>query len=713
MSPTTVDLPQITPTVADSAAPAPLLRVVLATPTPAPPTRRKLHLGHFAFMRALVQGLDTGASWDRYLRIEGERSDIRTVRRTIAWLRDEFAAAAQRHDRHGAARLVRMNLSTVVDLAPALPSLEDFAAERGMEDFSEAEQLEAFHEAYGADAGTQKQSRRARLIAKQLDVLRWLENLVAEPPRAGDGVGAWLHPDRAQRLIAAGVETLAQLVEHINGVGRGWTRRFKAIGAGKGEPILDWLRDHEITIGLSLASHVGQPRSKLNAVALRTVVPHQTGMVPIDKFIVPADLDGSAGRFRAPLGQCLMRANHDYDAILAFIRSKHGLTPDQRAALAKKRGIDPAVPAGPLDWLSMLSNTQRAYLKETERFLLWAILDRQLPLSSMTMEDCTAYRDFLSDPQPAATWCAPRGRERLKSGWRPFEGPLSPSAQRRTITILKTFYKFLVDQRYLIGNPWAGVSKPKPVHAELDVARSLTQAEWAFVNARLDKLAPTSANLRLRFGLRLLYRTGLRRSEVVAARVGDMKWETLPATDAGDPAVSGWLLRVVGKGGKIREVKISLSLAEDLARYLESRGLSPFVIDPANANAYMLGQAVDVAERAPWSPAGKRALAGQPVDPRAGIEASTLHDQIKGFFAECAGAMSAIDPTSAAQFGKASTHWLRHTRISHSLAAGTPIDIESKNAGHSSIGTTSLYTHIEKRRLLEGADKFWKSADRQ
>jgi hypothetical protein len=49
---------------------------------PAPTRHRKLHLGHFAVMRAVVQGLDTHESWNRYLRIEGERDDIRNVRRT-------------------------------------------------------------------------------------------------------------------------------------------------------------------------------------------------------------------------------------------------------------------------------------------------------------------------------------------------------------------------------------------------------------------------------------------------------------------------------------------------------------------------------------------------------------------------------------------------------------------------------------------------------
>ena len=37
----------------------------------------ELHSGHFAFMRAAVQGVDARASWDRYLRLEGEHVDAR------------------------------------------------------------------------------------------------------------------------------------------------------------------------------------------------------------------------------------------------------------------------------------------------------------------------------------------------------------------------------------------------------------------------------------------------------------------------------------------------------------------------------------------------------------------------------------------------------------------------------------------------------------
>ena len=42
--------------------------------------QRKLHVGHFAFMRSVVQGLDPRESWERYFRVEGEATDARPGR---------------------------------------------------------------------------------------------------------------------------------------------------------------------------------------------------------------------------------------------------------------------------------------------------------------------------------------------------------------------------------------------------------------------------------------------------------------------------------------------------------------------------------------------------------------------------------------------------------------------------------------------------------
>jgi len=154
--------------------------------------QRKLHVGHFAFMRSVVQGLDARESWERYLRVEGEATDQRTVRATIGWIREEFAVAAKRHDWYGTARLVRIDATRIADPALELPSLEAFAEARGLEDERQSEQMAAYEAEYGR--ATQRLRRRARLIARQLEALRWLEGLVAQSPKAGDSVAAWPNP---------------------------------------------------------------------------------------------------------------------------------------------------------------------------------------------------------------------------------------------------------------------------------------------------------------------------------------------------------------------------------------------------------------------------------------------------------------------------------------------------------------------------------------
>ena len=350
---------------------------------------------------------------------------------------------------------------------------------------------------------------------------------------------------------------------------------------------------------------------------------------PLEKFIVPAELDGRHGLYRRPQAQCMLQAHNDYQAILACLRAKHGLTPEQKAKLvSRRRQRDPVIERG-VDWLRALSNTQRAYRKEAERFLLWAITHRGKALSSMNNEDCTAYRDFLADPQPRSRWCGDRGRARWSPLWRPFEGPLSASAQRHAITILKNLYGFLVDQNYLMGNPWSAVGVPRCAAPKVNAGRSFTLAQWRFVQQQAQRLPTTSSNRRLAFALQLLYATGLRLSEVVAATVDDLQWVEYPPDAEDDKATEGWLLRVIGKGQKEREVPVPIEVVAALAAYLRSRGLDPDPQNIGNQGARLLGKATDAAERAPGLCAGLR------IDPREGIAATTFYDQLKAFFTDC------------------------------------------------------------------------------
>jgi hypothetical protein len=77
----------------------------------------------------------------------------------------------------------------------------------------------------------------------------------------------------------------------------------------------------------------------------------------------------------------------------------------------------------------------------------------------------------------------------------------------------------------------------------------------------------------------------------------------------------------------------------------------------------------------------------------------------EGVFADSVDHFDQVAPQSAAQLRRASTHWLRHTGT-HSLAAGTLLDVEMKVTGHASMSTTSKYAHAETHRRLQGSAGF-------
>jgi integrase len=673
--------------------------------------RSKLHRGHFAFMRSYVEGLDLRKSWDRYLSLHGAVTDPRAVRSAVSKLREDLAAAAKRHARPGLARLLRLDINAIKEIPlappPALPSLEEFAFERGLDEFSQAEQLEAYEAEFGKP--TAQQSRRSQLLGKQLAALRWLEDVAAELPVPDDAVSAWLIPSLATPLEKAGTKTLRELVDRINGMGKGWSTGLRAIGASKAARIVAWLRSLDHDPAFALGAHAETPRRRVAPQILAAVTAPGVGVLPIEKFLVPASLDGSKGLYRGPRAQCMLRADTDREALFAFIRSKPGLAQtviDQRRSSDIAAGRLAADDNGSLVWLRYLTSTQRAYLDEIHRFILWAILQRDKAASSIDFEDAAAYREFLLAPQPMERWCSQaRGRERYGPLWRPFAGPLKPSAAALALTRLQAFYGFLHAKGYVMANAFSDLAAPRAIPTTDDTARSLTAAEWAHVMRRLEDLPPTSANIRLKFGLRLMYATGLRRSEAVAARVSDLRWVCYPP-DIEDPEmVEGWELWVVGKGSVLRKIPVPDLLIEDLADYLQSRGLDGDVKAPGNKHAFLLGQASDIAQRAPNSPAARK-----PFDPCAGIGGQTWYDQLVAFFSACAQQLAAEDPDSAAHLEQATTHWLRHTKITHSLAAGTAPHIERVVAGHASIDTTSGYDNPEGKRRMRGSAAFFATA---
>lgn len=146
------------------------------------------------------------------------------------------------------------------------------------------------------------------------------------------------------------------------------------------------------------------------------------------------------------------------------------------------------------------------------------------------MRQCRKVKQRQSLAPPPVDWYAPRSRERWIPVWRPFEGPLSSRAQGYALGVLNNLYRFLADQNYLMGNSWHGMHVPREARPALDVWRSLTKDQWAFVLAQLDALPPTSAHQRLQVALPLLHATGLRLSEVVASTTDYLEWSACCAS---------------------------------------------------------------------------------------------------------------------------------------------------------------------------------------
>jgi len=96
----------------------------------------------------------------------------------------------------------------------------------------------------------------------------------------------------------------------------------------------------------------------------------------------------------------------------------------------------------------MSGTTARAYRREAERLLLWALVERGKPLSLLTTMDCAAYIDgFLRDPQPAERWVSPRRVERFDPDWCPFATPLSDRSRETARVILASMCTGLVNDR--------------------------------------------------------------------------------------------------------------------------------------------------------------------------------------------------------------------------------------------------------------------------
>lgn len=494
-------------------------------------------------------------------------------------------------------------------------------------------------------------------------------------PQATDAVGAWFKPRIARCVGQEGIRTLADLLSLIERHGPGWWRPIPRIGEGKAAAIVRWLTAHEETLGKVAFTGtrepvpVAGPDGKFAPVTLR---PDHPILVPLEAMRLPSELDGSRGLNRAPLFS-LIHAGNDLEAIHAY--------------LVKFR--DKAL-------------THRAYRKELERLLLWSIYTLRKPLSSLMVDDCEAYKDFLAEPPDE--WTGPK-KPRWSALWRPFEGPLAPQSRQYAFTVIKAFFKWLIDVRYLAGNPWVAVGAPAvdvPL-TPMQIDKALPQACWSALSgeggyldqAIVDSEPRLKTQLRLaRAAVLLIGTAGLRRAEAATSQRGKL-------VRIASSKVGLWELQVLGKRQKWRTVFIDERTVEALRDHWQDRGE-----DFERGKGFLLSPLV-IPKTDPAFEKHMRDADGDGIVGR-GFAVDALGRLITRSLKWIADSPTiAISEFERALLRTRGVHDLRHTFGTVAAGKGLPLDVLQRVMGHASLQTTSIYVQAERKRSIEEMSKFF------
>ena len=269
------------------------------------------------------------------------------------------------------------------------------------------------------------------------------------------------------------------------------------------------------------------------------------------------------------------------------------------------------------------ANTVSAYRRDLVKFEAFA-KKRQLTLEAVSRDDLV---DFLAGLY----------REKLES-----------RTVARQLVTLRNFFRYAQVQDLITTDPSANLESPKlrrslPGYLRLEeVERLLAQPD-----------ANTTLGLRDRAMLEVLYSTGLRVSELVSLRVGDLD------------SKSG-CVRCIGKGDKERIVPVGRKALATVEKYLQA------------GRPEMLRQAKALNSRALF--VNNRGVALS----RVGVW------KILSAYGRRAGLRVALTP-----------HMLRHSFATHLLEHGADLRSVQLMLGHADISTTQIYTHVVEERLKQ------------
>lgn len=220
---------------------------------------------------------------------------------------------------------------------------------------------------------------------------------------------------------------------------------------------------------------------------------------------------------------------------------------------------------------------------------------------------------------------------------------IHPRSQKRIISGIKSFYRFLFIDGFISADPTELLESPK---IGLKLPTVLTVNE---INRILDSIDLTQPEgQRNRAMLEVLYSCGLRVSELTSLRLSDIYF------DEG-------FISVIGKGNKQRLVPISQTALKEIRYYLEDRELMP--VKKGYEDTLFLSRRGTALSR-------------------------IMVFHVVKVQTELAGIRKNVSP-----------HTFRHSFATHLLEGGANLIAIQEMLGHENVTTTEIYTHIDREFL--------------
>jgi len=217
----------------------------------------------------------------------------------------------------------------------------------------------------------------------------------------------------------------------------------------------------------------------------------------------------------------------------------------------------------------------------------------------------------------------------------------------RKISSLRSFYKFCVRRGYLESNPTAKIVAPRTGRR---LPRSIAEDSISKLNELVD-FGNDFEGIRDKLIMDLLYETGMRRSELIGLKLGD---------------VTAKYVKVLGKGSKERMIPVTDRLYRDFLFYMELRDTE----FPETTEDHLF-----------LTKKGKA------------IYARKVYSIVNKY-------LSLITTSS-----NRSPHVLRHSFATHLINHGADLNAVKELLGHSNLNATQIYTHNSVERLKKIYEK--------